>query len=797
MFNDKKINIESDNILKDYKILCKSRISSILGKKEVFLGRAKFGIFGDGKELAQVIMSKVFKKGDFRSGYYRDQTFMISIKALTIQQFFSQLYSHVNLFAEPSSGGRMMNNHFGTRMININSSWKNFLNLNNSISDISPNASQIPRLIGISYASKLFRNNYFLKKFKKLSYNGNEIAFGTIGNAATSEGIFFESINAIGVLQLPVIISIWDDDYGISVSKKYHTTKENISKVLYGFKNSKKKLGYKIFSVNGWDYISLYKVYLKASKICRKKHIPIIIHVKEMTQPQGHSTSGSHEKYKSKNRLEWERNYDCIKKTKEFIVKNNLLNLKNIKAIERDAFIEINKQKNYAWKAFLERTKNDKEKLIKILQEIEVNKNKIYIKKLIYILKKNNNFNKLDLIKYAKKVLLILRNFKYFKKFNLLYWLKKKLKKNNIFFNSNIYNNSKKSALKVKEIKPIFSKNSFFLNGNKILKFCFDGILKKNSLVFIIGEDIGGIGDVNQSLVNLQKKHGFWRITDTSIRECTIVGQGIGAAMRGLRPIVEIQYLDYILYALQIISDDLSTLQYRTKGGQKAPLIIRTRGHRLEGVWHSGSYFAGIINNIRGIYVLVPRNMTQASGFYNTIIKSDDSALIVECLNGYNLKEKLPDNINNFTIALGTPALLKKGSDITVVTYGSMCKIAIKASNQLEKIGIFCEILDIQTLIPFDINFYILNSIKKTNKVIFIDEDLPGGTTAYMMQKVIEEQGAYYYLDSPPITITSKENRPPYSDDGNYFSKPNMEIIFDSIYEILRNFNLKKFPFIY
>lgn len=781
-------------ILADYRLACESREASIIGRKEVFMGKAKFGIFGDGKEVAQIAMAKVFRAGDFRSGYYRDQTFMFAIGELTTQQYFAQLYAHTDVEAEPASAGRLMNGHFATRMLDENGVLKNLTELKNSSADISPTAGQMPRLLGMAYASKLFRNNPGLKAYSNLSNNGNEIAFGTIGNASTSEGMFFEAINAAGVLQVPMLMSVWDDDYGISVPQEYHTTKKSISKALAGFARDNENPGFEILTVKGWDYPALLAAYEKAEKICREEHIPVLVHVEEVTQPQGHSTSGSHERYKSKERLAWEAEFDCIKQMRRWIEEEVLVLPEEIDIVEKEAKESAKKAREKAWKAFTADIQKDQSSLISILEILEEEDRVAEIKNELV---KTINPGRLDLVKAAKKVLVLLRGRESDAKDELKQWLKNLTIDVEERYSSHQYSQSDFSALKVEEVKPVFREDAPRVDGREVLQACFDAALKRDPRVFAFGEDVGRIGDVNQGFAGLQEKHGDLRVTDTGIRECTIIGQGIGAALRGLRPIAEIQYLDYFVYALATLTDDLACLQYRTKGGQKAPLIIRTRGHRLEGVWHAGSPIGMMLHSLRGIYLLVPRNMTQAAGFYNTLLKADDPAVVIECLNGYRLKESLPENIGEFTVPLGVPEILREGSDVTIVTYGSMCRIVMEAAEMLEGVGISCEVLDAQTLLPFDIHHTIVESIKKTNRVVFADEDVPGGASAYMMQKVLEEQNAYQYLDAKPVTITAKEHRPAYASDGDYFSKPNPEEVFDTIYEMMRDVEPEKYPSIY
>lgn len=793
-----KTSKKVSEILQDYKLACESREASLLGRKEVFMGKAKFGIFGDGKELAQIAMAKAFRPGDFRSGYYRDQTFMFAIGELTMQEYFAQLYAHTDVDADPASAGRLMNGHFATRMLDESGELKELSKEKNSSSDISPTAAQMPRLLGLAYASKLFRQNKGLKEFKNLSVSGNEVAFGTIGNASTSEGMFFEAINAAGVLQIPMLVSVWDDDYGISVPKEYHTTKGSISEALAGFQRSERKAGFEIFTVKGWDYENLLKTYQKAAQVSREEHVPTLIHVQEMTQPQGHSTSGSHERYKSKERLEWEKEYDCIVKFREWILENGWVESEELDNIEEQAKQSAKDAKNAAWRAFMASVKEDEKMALDLLdQAIEQSRNAAALRSVKTNLESTLNSIRLDSIKAVKKTLRLIKEEDIPVKKQLKQWVKRVEAENLERFSSHLYSESALSALKVEEVKAKFDEEAKVIDGREVLQACFDAALARDPRVFAFGEDVGKIGDVNQAFAGLQEKYGELRVSDTGIRECTIIGQGIGAALRGLRPIAEIQYLDYLLYAIQILSDDLATLQYRTRGGQKAPLIIRTRGHRLEGVWHSGSPMGMILNSIRGIYVLVPRNMTQAAGFYNTMLKSDDPALIIECLNGYRLKERIPQNIGEFTVPLGKPEVLRSGTDVTIVTYGSMCRVVMEAAEQLNEEDISCEVIDVQTLLPFDIDHTIVESLKKTNRIIFADEDVPGGASAFMMQKVLEEQDGYKYLDSKPVTITGKEHRPAYASDGDYFSKPNTEEVFDKVYALMAEANPDKYPDIY
>lgn len=782
-------------ILADYRLVVESREASLIGRKEVFMGKAKFGIFGDGKEVAQIAMAKVFRNGDFRSGYYRDQTFMLAIGELTVQQFFAQLYAHTDIEADPSTAGRLMTGHFGTRTLDAAGKFKRLTERKNSSADISPTGGQMPRLLGLAYASKLYRNNPELHDYTDFSINGNEIAFGTIGNASTSEGMFFEAINAAGVLQVPMLTSIWDDAYGISVPQEYHTTKASISKALAGMQRTANEKGFEIFTVKGWDYQALIEAYQKAEKVCREEHVPVLMHVDELTQPQGHSTSGSHERYKSKERLAWEAEHDCMRKMREWILQEVLILPEEVESIEKEARQSVKEARDRAWKAFTEDVRKDQRIVMEILDRAIAGSRKPEdLQQLKDDLTAAVNPTRLETMKTARRALRLLRDEDHREKADLLAWFRDAEQDNFSRYNSHLHSASEESALRVREIKPIYTESSSLVDGREVLQSCFDAALNRNPLVFAFGEDVGKIGDVNQGFAGLQDKYGELRVTDTGIRECTIIGQGIGAALRGLRPIAEIQYLDYFIYALPTLSDDLACLQYRTKGGQKAPLIIRTRGHRLEGVWHAGSQIGMLLHSLRGIYVITPRNMTQAAGFYNTMLQADDPAVIIECLNGYRLKERVPDNISEFTIPLGVPDIIRQGTDVTIVTYGSMCRVVMEAAEDLEQFGISCEVIDVQTLLPFDINHIIATSVKKTNRVVFADEDVPGGATSYMMQQVLEVQNAYQHLDAKPITITAREHRPAYASDGDYFSKPSSEEVFETIYALIRESDPEAFP---
>jgi 2-oxoisovalerate dehydrogenase E1 component len=782
-------------VLADYRLACESREASVLGRKEVFLGKAKFGIFGDGKEVAQIALAKVFRAGDWRSGYYRDQTFMLAINELTLEQYFAQLYAHADVEADPASAGRQMNGHFATRMLDQHGALREVSTLKNISSDISPTAGQMPRLLGLAYASKLFRNNPQLKGYTNLSNNGNEIAFGTIGNASTAEGMFFEALNAAGVLQVPMLTSVWDDDYGISVPNEHQITKGSISAILQGFRRNDEEKGIELIVVKGWDYEELCKVYVEAERICRAEHVPVVVHVVEMTQPQGHSTSGSHERYKSKERLGWEKEHDCILKMREWILAREFATASEMDLIEKEAKARAKQAKEYAWKAFNEDIQVDQQSLMKLLEDATAVNSQV--EEIKTGLERAINPMRMDAVKAAKAAARLLRTSSAPVRQEILDWLSRTKRENLERFSSNLYSESEWSAMKVAPVNAEYSDKSGLVDGREVLRACFEDALKRDPRVFAFGEDVGLIGDVNQGFAGLQKKFGELRVSDTGIRECTIIGQGIGAALRGLKPIAEIQYLDYLIYALQTLSDDLACLQYRTRGGQKAPLIIRTRGHRLEGVWHAGSPIGMLLNSLRGIYLLVPRNMTQAAGFYNTMLKSDDAALLIECLNGYRLKERLPDNIGEFSLPLGVPDILREGTDVTVVTYGSMCRIVLESADELQKVGISCEVIDVQTLMPFDIGHSIVKSVKKTGRIIFADEDVPGGGTAYMMQQVLELQNAYAFLDSKPVTIAAKEHRPAYGSDGDYFSKPSPEDVFDGVYELMHEADPTAFPSLY
>lgn len=794
-----KVSVKPEEIINDYRLAYQSRQASLVGKREVMSGKAKFGIFGDGKEVAQIAMAKAFRKGDFRSGYYRDQTFMLATGELTIEAFFAQLYAHADGKDEPATAGRAMNAHFATRSLNPDGTWKNLMGIYNSSSDVSPVGSQMPRLVGLAYASRLFRELDELKQLsdiERFSNNGDEVAFGTVGNATCAEGMFWESINAIGVLRAPLLLSIWDDDYGISVPNEYQMVKSNMSELLKGFQREPGSSdGFDIYTVKGWDYPSLVETYLKAIKITRKDHIPSIIHVIELTQPQGHSTSGSQERYKSKERLNWEKENDCNLKFREWILAEKIASPEELDQMEEQDRRLVEDHRKKAWEAYITPLNQERKVVVSILDEIGTQSDKktelAEIKKELLSIP---NPLRRDIMSSISKVLLTVRDEDIPSRKALISWKEKQGAINKDRYDSYLYSQSAQSALKIPEIPAIYSENSTFEYGYDILNACFDAAIGRDPRVIAFGEDVGRLGDVNQGFRGLQEKYGKLRVSDTGIRETTIIGQAIGMAMRGLRPIAEIQYLDYMLYALQIMSDDLATLTWRTKGGQKAPVIVRTRGHRLEGIWHSGSLMAGTINLVRGMYVIVPRNMTQAAGFYNTMLKSDDTALIIEVLNGYRIKEKKPDNIGEFTMPLGVPEVIREGQDVTIVTYGACCRIVLEAAKRLEAVGIEAEVIDVRTLLPFDIQNNILESLKKTGRIVFVDEDVPGGTTAYMMREVLERQKGYYWIDSEPRTISGKPHRPAYGSDGDYFSKPNVEQIFETTYRLMNEVHPAKYP---
>ena len=792
-------------VLNDFRIASISREASILGRKEVLTGKAKFGIFGDGKEVAQLAMAKHFQNGDFRSGYYRDQTFMFATNNLTVRQYFAGLYADTDVDREPQSAGRQMGGHYATRNVNADGSWKNLMEQKNSSADISPTAGQMPRLLGLAQASKVYRHHESLKnnpEFSKFTNGGNEVAFGTIGDASTSEGGFWETLNAAGVLQVPLVMSVWDDGYGISVPKKYQTTKESISEALSGFQRTAEKAGFEIFKTKGWDYVHLCKTYKDAVEIARNEHVPVLIHVEEVNQPQGHSTSGSHERYKDEARMQWEKDFDCIAKFKSWILDytvdgKKLATEDELDTIAKEAKKHVNEEKRQAWQDYSDSLKNDLATVLSLIDNLAETSGKTEIKAVSDQLRKEDGPLRREIFGAAKKALRMVRGLQLPARTAIINWLDVQKKLSHDRYSSHLYSEGENNIASVKPIAPVYPEKLEMVDGRIVLRDNYDAILSKYPETLIFGEDAGGIGGVNQSLEGMQEKYGEIRVSDTGIRELTIIGQGIGMAMRGLRPIAEIQYLDYLLYAIQIISDDLATVQYRTKGGQKAPLIISTRGHRLEGIWHSGSPMGMIINAARGVHVCVPRNMTKAAGFYNTLLKSDEPAIVIEPLNGYRSKEPMPTNIGEFCEPLGVCDITRVGTDVTVVSYGSTFNICQQAAEQLEALGISVELIDVQTLLPFDIKHDIRKSLEKTNRLVIIDEDVSSGATGFILDQILVKQDAYYTLDSAPVTISSKDHRPAYGTDGDYFSKPNMDDIVEAVYAVMHEAEPGKFPGIY
>lgn len=789
---------EKEQILEDYRMAVLSREASVQGRREVLTGKAKFGIFGDGKELPQIAMSKVFRDGDFRSGYYRDQTFMMAIGGVTVREFFAQLYAHPDVEADPSSAGRQMNGHFATRSLNPDGSWKDLTKMKNTSADISPTAGQMARMLGLAQASKVYRLSDDLGNDSKFSNNGNEVVFGTIGDSSTSEGVFWETVNAAGVLEIPLILSVWDDGYGISVPKEYQTTKSSISKVMRGFQRTKHQNGLEIIRVKAWDYEALLEAYEEAERVAREEHAAVLVHVTEVTQPQGHSTSGSHERYKSDERLEWEEEHCCNRKFREYILSNELATEEELEEIEDEAKEYVSSERQAAWQAVITPIKDELKEVVGLIRQMEgksaasdqLEELRRETKSMMFPIRK-------DVLSTAKKALRAVRGEDVPGKSDLIQWVRDYEEVNKERYDTYLHSESEFSPLNVEAVAPVYPEEPEMVDGRVVLRDNFDALMSQKPEIVVFGEDSGKLGDVNKGLEGLQEKYGKLRVSDTGIREATIVGQGIGMAMRGLRPIAEIQYLDYLLYAFYVLSDDLATVHYRTKGGQKCPLIVRTRGHRLEGIWHSGSPMGIVINGLRGVHVCVPRNLTTAAGLYNTLMQGDDPALIVEPLNAYRLKEKLPENLGEFTVPLGIPEIVREGTDLTIVSYGSTCNICEQVLDELDEVDISAELIDVRTLLPFDRNSMIAESLKKTNRVLFVDEDMPGATTAYMMQQVLDRQQGYFYLDSEPKALSAKNHRPAYGSDGDYFSKPNAEEIFDAVYDIMHEADPKKYPAIY
>jgi pyruvate/2-oxoglutarate/acetoin dehydrogenase E1 component/TPP-dependent pyruvate/acetoin dehydrogenase alpha subunit len=789
----------AESILRDYRTAFLSRQASLLGRREVLTGKAKFGIFGGGKEVAQVALARAFRPGDIRSGYYRDQTLMLALGLLTVEQLFAQLYADPDPQNEPSSAGRQMNAHFATRFLDADGAWLPLKEGFHTSADVSPTGSQMPRLVGLALASRLYRELDGLEELSGFSNNGDEIAFGTIGNATCAEGLFWESINAAGLLRAPMLLSIWDDGYGISVPNEYQITKSDISALIRGFQRAPgTKEGFDIYTVRGWDYPSLCETYLSAAEIVRREHVPAIVHVREMTQPQGHSTSGSHERYKSQARLEWEEEYDGVTRMREWILKQGIAGEKTLEEAEEEDIRAVRESQRQAWARFRKPLEEERQAFVDLAARLEQEASHRSHQRALASLRegvgKQPSVLRRDLVATATRALILVRGESSVAKEELIEWRRQQLATNRRRYGSELYSGSAESALRVEVREAKYADDAPRVKGYEVINACFDAALERFPNLIAFGEDVGQLGDVNQGMMGLQEKYGDLRVTDTGIREATILGQAIGLALRGFRPIPEIQYLDYLLYALQILSDDLATLRWRTRGGQKAPVIVRTRGHRLEGVWHSGSPMAGIISLVRGVYVCAPRNMIQAAGFYNTLLEADDPAVVVEVLNGYRAKERLPSNIGEFTVPLGVPETIREGHDLTLVTYGACCKISLAAADLLEEVGIDAEVIDVRTLLPFDLQGRIAESIRRTNRVLFVDEDVPGGASAYLMQQVLEEQGGYQWLDGEPVTVTARPHRPAYGSDGDYFSKPNREEIFEAAYGIMRRADPRRFP---
>jgi 2-oxoisovalerate dehydrogenase E1 component len=784
-----------DEIIKDYQLAYQSRQASVIGRREVFSGRAKFGIFGDGKELANLAIAHAFRKGDWRSGYYRDQTWMFALGVMSIQEFFAQMYAHADVNAEPHTGGRSMNAHFASRYLNPDGSWCDQTQMYNVAADLSPTAAQMPRAVGLAYASVLYRNLPSLRELTRFSHNGDEVIFATIGNASTAEGMFWESVNAIGVLKAPAVIVVYDDGLGISVPNEFQIIKEDIYEIMQGFRRTPERSGYDLYQVRGWDYPSLIETLSTAAETARAHHIPALVHVTEVTQPQGHSSASSHERYKSPERLKYEEEFDCISRMRAWMIEGRFISDPELVALEKEDAAAVEGFRKRAYDAYLAPIVEERDQVVDMLAEIASGSSHASeLKEIKERLAAIPAPLRRDIHSAAHEVLRILRDESNPSRQNLIQWKIEQNAVNATRYGSHVYG---ESALNVPEIKPVYSDDSPTVMGFEVMNACFDAALAREPRLIAFGEDVGKLGDVNQGLKGMQEKYGALRVTDTGIREATILGQAIGMAMRGLRPICEIQYLTFLLYALQLISDDLANLHWRTAGGQKAPVIIRTRGHRFEGIWHSGSPMAGIIHLVRGVHVLVPRDMTRAAGFYNTLLKSEEPAILVEVLNRYRAKERLPDNIAEITVPLGVPEVIHEGSEVTLVTYGSCCRVALEAADRLANVGIDVEVIDVQSLLPFDIHGEIVESLKKTNRILFVDEDVPGGTTAYMMREVIEKQGGFAHLDSPPKTLSAEEHRPAYGSDGDYWSLPNAESIFDAVYEMMHDVSPTEYPNIY
>ena len=785
-------------VINDYRIGFESRQASLIGRREVLTGKAKFGIFGDGKEVAQLAMAKVFRKGDWRSGYYRDQTFMFATGMSNLKEFFAQLYAHPDIEKDPASAGRQMNCHYATRYANEDGSWVNQAETKNCAADISTTGGHMPRLLGLAYASKLYRQNKELGYLDQFSVNGNEVAFGTIGNGSTSEGLFFEAFNAAGVLQVPMAISVWDDAYAISVPASLQTTKEDISEALKGFQRVEGSNGYEIFKVRGWDYVALCETYERAIAVCREQHVPVMIHVIEMTQPQGHSSSGSHERYKTKERLAWENEHDCLLQMRNWMIASAISTEQEMDELEADAKKFVRDVQREAWNELADEIKGELSEAADLIEQLGHNSpEQTKLTEIVSKLNAEPEPGRKDAATAARKALRLTAKENNTSRKPLIEWLKAENEKNKERFNSKLFTGTPQSPLNVPVVPATYADEAKMLDGREVLNACFDANFDRDKSIVAFGEDVGAIGDVNQGFAGLQAKYGDLRITDTGIREATIIGQGLGLAMRGLRPIAEIQYLDYLLYSINVLSDDLASMSYRTRGGQKAPLIVRTRGHRLEGIWHSGSPMGIILNSMRGLHICVPRNMTQAAGMYNTLLRGDEPAIVIECLNGYRLKEKLPENVGEFTVPLGKAELLHEGNDITIVSYGSTLRIVLEAVEELKTMGINADVIDPQTLYPFDTENLCVQSLKKTSKLLVVDEDLPGAASAYILQNILETQKGYYYLDAQPKTVTAKDHRPPYGTDGDYYSKPSTDDIIETVYQVMSEANPAKFPAIY